>query len=285
MTTVNENKASFDDIYDQADPRAYCDTLGALDYVIPQAAHPVFERVLQAQPTTPAAVLDVGCSYGLNAALLRCDLSMQDLYDHYRADEVERLSPDELAASDRTFYDEHRRTTSPRLLGLDVAGQALSYAESVGLLDDSWAEDLEHSEPSAGLAAGIADVGLITATGCVGYVTDKTFRRLLEAAPDDAPPWVAAFVLRMFGYDDIAAVLAEHGLVTEQLAGVTFKQRRFASAHEQDAATAAVLDRGLDPAGKEEDGWFHADFFLSRPVGEAGLPVAELLAGSAALSG
>lgn len=283
MDTANVKKASFDDIYDQPDPRAYFDVLGALDYDIPQRAHPVFEQVLRAHlagATTRTSVLDVGCSYGLNAALLRCDLSMQDLSDRYGADGVAQLSSEELATSDRSFYRSHRRAVSPRLLGLDVAGHALSYAESVGLLDQSWAEDLESADASTDLSAGIADVGLIIATGCIGYVTEKTFRRLLDAAPAGAPPWVAVFVLRMFGYDEIQAVLAEHGLVTEQLSGVTFKQRRFASTDEQESAIAAVRARGLDPVGKEQDGWLHADFFLSRPASDAGVPLVDLLAGA-----
>lgn len=280
METTSLAKANFDDIYDQPDPRAYFNALGDLSYAIPQHAHPVFAQVLRAQQTGATeqmSVLDVGCSYGLNAALLRCDLSMQDLFDHYRDRRLAELSPEELAATDRSFYAGHRRAASPRLLGIDLAARALAYAKRVGLLDASWAENLESDEPSADLSATMADVDLITSTGCVGYVTEKTFDRLLHAAADD-PPWVATFVLRMFDYDQIAAVLAEHGLVTEKLDGVTFKQRRFASPHEQASATAAIQERGLDSRGKEDDGWFHAEFFLSRPAHDAGVPVADLLA-------
>lgn len=278
--TVSVDKANFDDIYDQPDPRAYFNALGDLAYAIPQHAHPVFARVLRAQQrgaTEQMSVLDVGCSYGLNAALLRCDLSMRDLFDHYGDRRLAELSPEELAATDRSFYADHRRDASPRLLGVDLAARALAYAERVGLLDASWAENLESNEPSAELSASIADVDLITSTGCVGYITEKTFGRLMDAAAND-PPWVATFVLRMFDYDQIAAVLAEHGLVTEKLDGVTFKQRRFASPHEQASVAAALHDRGLDPRGKEDDGWFHAEFFLSRPAHDAGVPVADLVA-------
>lgn len=282
VRTPNLDKANFDDIYDQPDPRAYFNALGDLSYSIPQHAHPVFVQVLQARQgaaTKQMSVLDVGCSYGLNAALLRCDLSMQDLFDHYSDRRLAQLSSEELAATDRSFYSDRRWAAAPRVLGIDLASRALVYAEAVGLLDASWAENLESDEPSAGLTAGMADVDLITSTGCVGYVTEKTFGRLLDAAPDDLP-WVATFVLRMFDYSQIATVLAERGLVTERLEGVTFKQRRFASPHEQASATAAVQERGLDPRGKEEDGWFHAEFFLSRPAGDAGVPVDDLLAGA-----
>ena len=66
--------------------------------------------------------------------------------------------------------------------------------------------------------------------------------------------------------------------MTEQLTGRTYPQRRFASADEQQAALHDVTARGLDPAGKEAEGWFHADCYVSRPVHAAAqVPLAELV--------
>src|SRR5699024_9437347 len=94
----------------------------------------------------------------------------------------------------------------------------------------------------------------------------------------DRMPWVAAFVLRTVGYDTVAAVLQDRGLTTERLAGTTFRQRRFASAHEQETALAAAHAHGLDTTGKEDDGWYHCDFYLSRPPAEIErMPLSELL--------
>ena len=76
---------------------------------------------------------------------------------------------------------------------------------------------------------------------------------------------LVVFVLRVFDYGPIAAVLAERGLVTEKRPG-TFPQRRFADAAEQEAAVHDVRARGLDPTGKEADGWYHAECFVSRPA-------------------
>jgi hypothetical protein len=87
-------------------------------------------------------------------------------------------------------------------------------------------------------------------------------------------------VLRQFSYEAISAELSQHGLVTEQLHGVSFPQRRFASDSEREAALLAVADRGLDPSEYEETGWYHADFYLSRPRSDAARePVESLLAG------
>ena len=119
----------------------------------------------------------------------------------------------------------------------------------------------------------------MTITGGIGYVSERTFDRLFDQLPPERPPWVAAFCLRTYPYDGVAASLARRGLVTEQ-SSATVPQRRFVSADEQDAAVEAVRERGLDPAGREDTGWYHCDFFLSRPEQQAGSPtVDDLLAG------
>lgn len=268
----SDGKARFDDIYDMPDPRAYFTALGPLHYDIPQQARPIFSRLLQrhrAHFSTGAGVLDVCCSYGINGALMRSDLTMDELYDHYQDPAVAGLSPEDMVRADEEFFTEHRQPGGPRMVGLDAARNAVSYACQAGLLDSGIAEDLESNEPSEQFAEIIDGVELVTTTGGVGYITDRTFDRILRALPDGNLPWVAAFVLRMYSYDEIADKLAEHGLVTEQLAGVTFHQREFASQAEQDSTVRAVRERGFDTAGLEDEGSYHATFFLSRPVADA----------------
>lgn len=264
------SKAGFDHVYNQPDPRGYFQTLGVLDYEIPHHAHATFEALLDAcRDTTPVgeagSVLDICCSYGVNAALLRCDLTLADLFRRYADPSLAELSSEELADADRAFFAQRRRSEAPTMLGLDAAEHAVGYGCAVGLLDAGWAENLEEAEPSADLLHAVNDVGLITITGGVGYITERTFHRLLRDVPTDRVPWVAAFVLRMYPYDRIAATLAQHGLVTERLQGTTFRQRRFASAQERTTALAQTRGRGADTTGKEETGWYHCDLFVSRP--------------------
>lgn len=271
---VGKDKESFDHIYNRPDPREYFRVLGNLDYEIPQVANPVFTTVLAARDRRAkltsdedsGSVLDVCCSYGVNAALLRCDLNLDDIVAHYVEPSVADLSPAELAASDREFYASHQVANPPRTVGLDAAGNAVSYGCQAGLLDTGLVENLETTDPSPMVAETLADVGLITTTGGVGYITHRTFDRLLGSAPADRRPWVAAFVLRMFSYDRIAETLEQHGLVTEQLSDVTFPQRRFASAHEHEATVDVLRATGLDPAPEQEQGTYQAVFYLSRPA-------------------
>ncbi len=261
-----DGKAEFDHIYDQPDPREYYRTLGALDYEIPQQAVPTFERIVDKLDTSQATVLDVCCSYGVNAALMRCDVHLDDLMARYRDESLDELDPARLIQLDRQYYNDVMQAEPPRVLGLDVAGNAVEYAKEVGLLDDGWAENLEAHEPSPELVKGIQDVDLITITGGIGYVTERTVDRLLSVFDDDAKPTVAAFVLRRYSYDGIAATLSKHGLQTQKQEGRTYPQRRFASLQEQDATLQALDSLGVDPTGKEADGRYHAEFYLSVPA-------------------
>ncbi len=282
---AGHGKADFNHIYDQPDPRDYFSTLGEFGYEIPQRALPVFQALLtalrsgrEAVDAAPLRVLDLCCSYGVNAALMRCDVSMDELFDHYANPAFADLLPAELFRKDEAYYAERCRPDAVRVSGLDVAGNAVAYGCGVGLLDAGWSEDLEASDPSPQLTDHLKGVDLVTTTGGVGYITERTFDRVLAARRDGSAPWVAAFVLRTVSYDRISETLAQHGLVTEQLTGVTFPQRRFTSEAERDAALRDVSGRGLDPAGLEDTGTYHADFFLSRPAADAaGQPLAGLL--------
>lgn len=283
---AGDGKADFNHIYDRPDPREYFRILGELDYEIPQRAQPVFRALVSALRSDPARavaaplrVLDLCCSYGVNAALLRCDVSLDELFDHYAS--LSELSAAELTRADVAYYAGSCLSDAVRVSGLDLAGKAIAYACRVGLLDGGWAENLETADPSGVLTDYLGGVDLVTTTGGVGYITERTFDRVVGARRDGSAPWVAAFVLRMFPYDRIGETLAQYGLVTEQLSGVSFPQRRFASESERETALSEVRGRGLDSAGMEDTGRYYADFYLSRPAADvARQPLLGLLAGA-----
>lgn len=271
-------KTDFDHIYDQPDPRAYFVGLGEYDYEVPQHGKTVFEKVLDALPSENPTVVDLCCSYGVNAALLKHDLDLDDLYDHYRSADVAELSSEDLAEHDREFFTDRRLPDAPEVIGLDVAARAIDYAVDVGLLDGGSSENLEASDPSSHLATELADADLYTVTGGIGYVTELTFRRLLACSAPSHQPWIASLCLRTVPFDPIAECLEAHGMVTEHLDEVTFPQRRFASSEEQTAALEALARRGLSPEGREAEGRYYVDVYLSRPVEDAlAQPAAEIL--------
>ena len=277
---LNEAKEDFDSIYDRADPRAYYGELGGLGYRIPTEAKPVFARILDglaeqralARPT----LADMGCSYGINAAMLKYDLTFRDLVERYRAGGLRGASASEVVAADTAFFRGRRPVRDVNVIGMDVAKKAVDYGCRVGLLKDGITQNLEEAPPSPRSSALLGEVDLVTSTGCVGYVTENSFRELVPRA---RRPWIASFVLRMFPYDAIADYFATLGLVTEKLRGRFFPQRAFASEEEKAGALETLSGLGIDPAGLEADGHYYAEFYLTRPRAEVAARPLDVLLG------
>jgi carnitine O-acetyltransferase len=293
-------KVSLGHVYDQPDPRAYFSTLHALDYRLPQLAKPYFSKIIdecqESRPDRPLRVLDVGCSYGVNAALLKFDVAMEDLYERYAGEigqaaggpagsEQDRdresggsrtstatattgLAADPrtratLVASDRELAMARDGVTDIEVIGLDVSGPALDYALDTGFLDDGLHADLESRELTEPERARLSNVDLVISTGCLGYVTGRTLTRIVRAAGPNLP-WMAHFTLRMFPFDPIEETLAEFGYQTVAVDRL-FEQRRFASSQERDQVLATLAKVGVDPSGVEAEGWLYAQLFISRP--------------------
>jgi hypothetical protein len=278
---INEAKANMDGIYDQRDPRAYFRELRMLGYAIPSSAKPTFQKLignLQFRQENPVHVLDIGCSYGVNAALLKYDLTMAELYDHWCDRSLIGATYEDVIAHDQRFMDSLDYHTDISVTGLDLAESAISFAEDSGLLDEGLALNLETEALPEDAKENLAGVDLVMSTGCVGYVTEKSFERLLPAVTKRKSPWMGNFVLRMFPFDVIEKTLNDWGYVTEKLEGRTFLQRNFASAIEQEQVLEQLCDQNIDPTGKEADGQLLAEFYLSRPAKNvAYMPIDQLL--------
>ncbi|MEV0698896.1 hypothetical protein AB0I53_13405 [Saccharopolyspora sp. NPDC050389] len=277
MSQPRGNRTPFDEIYDQPDPRAYFSSLGRFGYRTPHHAQPVFRRLLAERAMSgPVTVLDLCCSYGVNAALLNHHLTFDDLHTHYTSPHVAELETAELIERDKHFYAARRREDTVPVVGLDIAAPAIDYAVAVGLLDAGFTENLETETASPAFLRAAASANLITVTGGMSFLSARTFHQLLHAAAE--PAWVAAFVLRTGTYRPIADALAEHGLVTEVDAERTLVQRRFTDPEEQRYAIAAVAATGADPTGKETEGCYHTALHLSRPPQHLTTPYDSIIA-------
>jgi SAM-dependent methyltransferase len=266
FSRINQAKAVFDNIYELDDPRAYFSVLGDLDYMIPDVAEPVVRQILSAKASMSSAkptVLDVGCSYGINAAVHRFPLTFGGLRHRYARREIRAVSSEELMRLDRNFYAAWPDGGLARFIGLDISAPAIRYATGVGLLEEGVVADLESENLSAADARIIRSADVVMSTGCIGYVTEKTFGKILDAT--ERPPWIISFVLRMFPFESLATTFANRGLVSERLAGATFIQRRFRDAEEFESSLATLAKLGVDSDGLESEGLFHADLILSRP--------------------
>lgn len=265
-------KVVFDDHYNQPDPRAYFEHLGALGYRIAGEAQPLIgvtiEGLKEARNLSKVKIADVGSSYGINSALMKGDLTLDDLSDHYRSPLLDGMSAEEVLKRDTQYYRDHLTDTTREVVGLDVSEKAIAFAVNSGALDEGIARNLEEESLTPTDIAKLRGTDLIVSTGAIGYVTEKTFEQVLDATSANRP-WIANCVLRMFPYESYEKFLAERGYVTEKLP-TTLKQRRFATREEQENVLANLKSLGLDPTGLESEGTYHAEFFLSRPKEEAG---------------
>ena len=275
-------KVSFDHIYNQSDPRAYFRAMAELHYQPPQHGLSVFQKCLDAlerdQRLTHASVLDLCCGYGVNAALLRHDVTLGDLYARY-ASIADDTTPEALRQSDRAYFAaRRRRNLNIRTIGIDTASNAIAYACDVGLLDYGMAVDLETNTPDWSAGPQLDDVALISVTGGVGYIGAATFGNLLRRIRGGRPPWVVCLVLRFIPFDPCADVLANYGLVTEKWTQESFPQRRFANLEEQRFVLSELSRLGIDPRDREEQGFLHTDLFISRPAEDLDrIPLQELV--------
>ncbi|WP_127248655.1 class I SAM-dependent methyltransferase [Mesorhizobium sp. M1A.T.Ca.IN.004.03.1.1] len=274
-------KINLNNIYNSPEPTAYFSTLSRLGYRIPQEAKPRFQRLIEARrnatESEPAKVIDLGCSYGINGALLKHGRSMDELYRLYGAAAADDLEA--LLQRDRDLYAEPA-DAALEIVGVDPADRAIAYAVDAGMLDAGVATNLEKSDPTPEDTAAIENADLIISTGCVGYVTETSLERLLETSLDSRP-WMAHFVLRMFDFGGPEEMLGRHGYVTEKLEGL-FRQRRFASAEERQHVLDNLRRLGIDAAGAEETGWYLAELHVARPEEVAkSMPLGEVLNGSA----
>ncbi len=273
---ANDRKAKFEDIYNAPDPRNYYTTLRKLDYQIPTNAKPVFKQIIDLLEISGSInVVDVGCSYGVNAAMLKYDLTFEELARRYVDVDMQEKSVAETIIADKETFTAMPEKIDASFVGLDVAAEAAGYADAVGLLENAVVENLETTPLSPIGANALKSANLIITTGAVGYVGADTFSSIMDAAKSE-PPWIAAFVLRQFPFESIADALTGYDLATERLPDTTFVQRRFRDEAEQEGAIEAVRAAGLDPEGFETEGFFHAELYLARPKSRIAAPIGEL---------
>src|ERR671932_1424272 len=98
-------KADFDLVYGLEDPRGYFGAFAKHGYCIPQHGQRVFSKLIETRREKGSnglgnrrtRVVDVCCSYGINAALLKHETTLSDLYKRYGSGALSGLSSKELA--------------------------------------------------------------------------------------------------------------------------------------------------------------------------------------------
>ncbi len=269
---ASDVREEYEQIYAEPDPRAYFRVLHSLDYRMPELARSVFRSLIETAAELRGEaprVLDIGCGFGINAALLCYPIDMNRLAHRYRDLDAGDLSSERVIHLDRNYFASWPLGLPvENYVGYDFAEPAVAYARNVGLLDHAIICDLETDTLSAADAAAVAGCNCIISTGCASYAGPETFGRIF-AATGERLPWVALFALRTESMDAIRVDFEDRGMRFEKLDGVTFIQRRYHSAGEWTQALLKLETMGIDATGKEADGLMHAELYVARPADEA----------------
>ncbi|MES0213358.1 hypothetical protein NKJ93_30425 [Mesorhizobium sp. M0028] len=268
-SSIQGAKYDFTVAYNRRWPHAYFRAHLALDYIIPDRAKPVFEKIFadyrRVRNKTKIKIIDIGCSYGINAALLRTDLNLDDLYAAYlrpggslsRRDEIEH----------RAFFHNHGLRDDIQFAGVDPSFRAVRYARDLGLLDVGITADLEARDLTDKERCALADADIVISTGCVGYATERTFAHVYKASAASRP-WVAAFAMHPFSYENIAAALRGFGLETRLVNRFRQRQRRFSAPTERQAILTTMSKLGMEDRLERTTGYIYASCYISAPPGE-----------------
>lgn len=251
-------KSVFDNIYTSPDPRAYCSAMSSLDYIIPDLAQPSFKHLLSSYRQTHhqqhLTVLDLGASYGINAALLRYHLSLNQFYRRYNG-RSEHLSTTELVARDQEHF-QHITADDLSFIGLDISSPALNYGQQTNLLQASLCVNLETDDLTSEQQHQLENVDCVISSGCIGYITTKTLEKLLQTFKEKRP-WMTHCILRMFPLETYTRLFEDYGYsvsVHPQL----IRQRRFASPEEQEQVTNRLKEKGINTQDYEDTGWLYS---------------------------
>ncbi|UVK48577.1 hypothetical protein BPNPMPFG_007982 (plasmid) [Mesorhizobium sp. AR07] len=263
-------KHDFTASYNGRWPHAYFRACLAVDYMLPDRAKPIFERIFadyrRIRNKTKLKIIDVGCSYGVNAALLRTDLDLDDLYAAYLEPSGSLSREEEI--EHRAFFRNQGLRDDIQFVGVDPSFRAVRYALDLGLLEAGVAADLETRDLTIKERSALADADILISTGCVGYATERTFARVYEASATSRP-WVVAFVMHRFSYDDIAAALRAFSLETRPLERFRQRQSRFSTSKELRAILKAMAKLGIEDRLERTTGYIYASCYISAPPGEA----------------
>jgi len=264
-----DGKASFDSVYDQPTPAGYFSALKPLAYMTPGQAQPMVRRCVaalrHARGIETVRVLDLCSGYGVNAALLKYRLDMQDLYERYATPHARAAGQKRIAADALWYAGKARAHADVRVIAQDVALNALTYSHAVGLADAVVGANLEARDPSEVEAAQLGQADLIVVTGGLSYIGEKSFGRVLAVAR--RRPWALYFPLRHSDTSDIDETFESAGYEVET-SRRTIQHRCFRSAEERRAIRAHVLAEAEADERPPSPTHLEALIKLARPPGD-----------------
>ena len=265
-----KHKDDFDQVYDLDDPRPYYQGLRPADYRMPG----VVAAWLRAKRAAIAAargrsgrlrLLDFACGYGAVGALLRHDLSMQDLYRHYAGGWARSEGRANWERDRRRFARARREEPGYEIGGLDIAPVALEYARHVGFIDTGFAEDLSADPPGPALRRFLVGVDVVVECGSVGPLLTGAVERLLHATRDSSRPWFLYCPRSDVDWRSLGALWEEAGYEAAVCVRAPVRYRKPLSDYERDQMRELSAQFGYRPEDIMDAGYLRVEMTLARP--------------------
>ncbi|KZL15218.1 hypothetical protein PsAD2_03723 [Pseudovibrio axinellae] len=263
---INEGKSDFTKVYNNCTPSLYFQTMQGSGYSIPESSAEMTMYLLELlsfKQEENFNILDIGCSYGVNSSVLKYGMRLDELYELYAI----TGNRGEIITRDKRLYTERDAQSNLNFFGFDSADEAVKYAIESRAISDGWSADYEHSDSNVGVdqipIKALGSIDVILSTGCVGYITERTFNTILPFMGNSLPLMTISYVLRMFDYSNIAKALKQHGYNTARLPNQQFHQRRCTGREEHDFSLSQLRARGLHPTRSEVEGILCADLYVS----------------------
>ena len=261
-------KKDFTDIYGQKFPNDYLEEMRRLHYRIPNKTKSFYLSLaeqLYKRLARPINILDIGSSYGINAALMKHDLEMSDLDDFFLKRENASME------QTKQFFEKLPSNNHLKFYQIDISDPALQFSEEVKLCKKGICVNLETESFSIN---EIPSFDMIIATGCIGYIGYKAFSNLFVlikkqqtkfSQSEIDKPIFAFSVLRIFDMEKIQQTFDYYGysLVRTDLGPI--RQRQFSDSEEKSQTVSLLHDKGIDSKDYEDDGYFYAHFYIASP--------------------
>jgi hypothetical protein len=248
------------DVYASPEPTAAFERLARLDERGPAYSATLIRYVLEALGNPDSVVIDLGSSYGVNAALVNHAVTLPGLYAHYRRDG--NATVQWRIEDDRRFFTASRRSDAVPVVGIDVSSAAVNYGVSVGLLTAGIASDLEQDRQDQDVSFVLRQATLISAAE-PGHMGTRTIMTLVGASA--RPPVISGFLLRWQDVRPIVQSLAVAGYEFRADYRAVFPQRRFASALDRQTAREGLKRLGLGETAVENCGYHGTVPFVAIP--------------------
>ncbi len=263
-------KKDFTDIYTQDSPYEYLKEMDKLEYFISDSTKPLYNSIIEQLEETlsrPINVLDLGSSYGINASLIKYDLTMSELNDFF-------LNGTEPTKNEiKQFYEKCNNNDNMNFYQIDISDEALKFSEEMNLCERGINIDLE--DEKLNLLGSLPKMDIVIATGCVGYIGYKAFSNLLKVIKNRQSnsikteteyiaPIFAFSVLRMFDMEDIEEVfeMYDYSILKSDIKPI--RQRSFSGPKEKAQTLSLLHEMEINTEKYEDDGNFYADFYIAK---------------------